>query len=207
MNGKHNLILIGGPAACGKSTLINMMLNQGGVFYYRRNNAFFDCAQEKGIPRDAAYQAITSEQADHRFVAECLKFNTIISDVHYGVQLHRDRNFSLGQVVGLTDESYVPTISSHLLEICRKKNISVTAILLRADVAILWERAVCREKLEGKPLRATSLYDIQAELQAECFYWEQIKKNPHIKSLCFDTSHIEPDQILKQLSNFYKGDI
>ena len=198
---KHNLILIGGPEACGKSTLIHSIISQCQVGYYRRNNAFFDCAKELGIPVEDVYQTVTPEQADRRFVSECLKYSIMISDVHYGVQLYRDQNLALGRVVDSISEDYVPTISNRLLSMCKDYNIYVTAVLLYADVSILLERAVSRRNLDGKILRAVSLEDIQTELQAERHYWEQLRTDSGVNTRMINTSELTPDQIAEQIMN------
>ena len=198
---RHSLLLIGGPAACGKSTLVHSITTQCQVGYYRRNSAFFDCAEEMGIPREAVYQTVTPEQADKRFISECLKHRIMVSDVHYGVQLHRDQNLALGRVVDSVTENYVPTISDRLLLMCENHNISVTAVLLYADASILYERAVSRRNLDGKILRAVSLEDIQIELQAEHHYWGQLRSNSTINTLIINTSEFTTGQVAEQIKN------
>ena len=108
------LIFIGGATACGKSTLADSLYqNIPDSIKYRRHQGFFDIASQKNIPKNELYKKITSDEVDDWFVNVCKKYNIVISDVHYAVQISRngiDNNPNVNIY-----QRYVPTISNNLL--------------------------------------------------------------------------------------------
>lgn len=198
---KRQLILFGGPSASGKSTIINNMLQlYPQLGFYKRNKAFFDCAREKGISNSRIYDEITPQEANQRFVAECCIYDILLSDVHYGVQLQRDRMFSLEQIGGSVEENYVPTITPELITMLKTKNIDITAVLLISSPEVLLLRAKKRVDTEKKLMRATSIIDVEKELEAEKYFWSKLKQEEGIKVLCYDTSKESKENIIHNIA-------
>ena len=198
---RRQLILFGGPSASGKSTIIsNMLKRYPQLGYYKRNKAFFDCAREKGISDLRVYDEITPQEANRRFVAECCIYDILLSDVHYGVQLQRDRMFSLGQIGGSVEENYVPTITPELITMLRTKNIDITAVLLIASPEVLLSRAKERVDTVKKLMRASSIIDVEKELEAEKYFWSKLKQQESIRALCYDTSKESKENIMDDIA-------
>lgn len=192
----QELILIGGAAASGKDTLIEAFRKVvPDVGYYRRINAFFDCASEWGIDIQAVYEKVSPDEANKRFVTECAKYRVMISDVHYAVQMKRDRDFLLRGKSGDINENYVPTISYELCAMLEKASIRTTAVLLYADAQTLFDRAVNRKMRGEKELRAVSLVDVERELRWERCYWEELLNNFGVRGLSWDTSRTSSEEI------------
>lgn len=197
------LIFIGGATACGKSTLVNS-LNESipNSIKYRRYQGFFDIASQKNISKNEIYEKITSDQVDDWFVDICNNSDVVISDVHYAIQMSRndiDANHSID-----IHESYVPTISTDLLNKISSKNIQVVAIFIACPPEQCLHRAISRYNESKKNIRNISIEDATIENLAEEKEWNNILSTGLVDGLKLNSEQFSVEQLTDQCLEYLK---
>lgn len=197
------LIFIGGATACGKSTLANNLNeNIPNSIKYRRYQGFFDIAMQENILQSEIYKNISSEQVDDWFVNICNNSDVVISDVHYAIQMGRDcidTNYSID-----IHQSYVPTISTDLLDKLSSQNIQVVAIFLTCSAEQCLHRAISRYNKTKKDIRNVSVEDAIIENFAEEKEWNNILSTGFVDGLKLDSEHFSPEQLTDQCLKYLK---
>jgi hypothetical protein len=195
-------IFVGGPAASGKTTVINQLLKSVPSFYYRPSQAFFDIAHEKNITHDDVFNIANMDEAEALFIKVCMSHELVIGDVHYAIQPVRDSFFASGTKVQDISEKYVASISSNLINSLSCNNIRILSILLYADPKILFKRAFDRQQSGCQQLRAFSLDDVKTEVNAEIEQWKILSSFSQIRSLSFDTGNCDQNKITEDICKF-----
>lgn len=192
-----SLILIGGPTACGKSTLVKS-LNQSisGSVVYRRQQGFFDIAEQKKIPRDEIYSKVSSNEVDDWFVNICKKSSIVISDVHYAIQMSRN-GINKNSNIDIHQE-YVATISQNLLNKLFINDINVMAIYLYCSPHSCLVRAAARYEINQKDVRNISVEDAIIETYSEEKEWNNIISTNMVDGLKLNSELLSTKELTDQ---------
>lgn len=171
---KNFLVFVGGASGTGKTTVVNSLADFYNAVICKRNNLFFELANERELPQSQAYNKVSPRDVDWLFVQKCLDNKVVLSDVHYAIQLERDKKHGVGMKSIECSEEYVRTISSELISMLQEENVLIIAILLSEDANLLWKRQQVRECKSGKLARACSVNDILKQINAEKKAWEEL---------------------------------
>lgn len=197
------LIFIGGATACGKSTLADSLYqNIPDSIKYRRHQGFFDIASQKNIPKNELYKKITSDEVDDWFVNVCKKYNIVISDVHYAVQISRngiDNNPNVNIY-----QRYVPTISNNLLSKILLENIRIIAVFLSCTPDQCLARAISRYNENQKNIRNISVEDASIESVSEEKEWNNILSIGMVEGLKLDSGQFSVGELTNQFLEYLK---
>ncbi len=192
------LVLVGGASGSGKTTLVKNLLKIYDGINYRRNQGFFDIAEQKGIPKNEAYNQVSSHEVNLFLIQKCVEHKIVFSDVHYAVQMLRDKKHGIGMSSEISKEKYKSTISDDIIDIAKQESIEIIALLLQTNADELWMRQSNREMVDGKSARACSIDDITGQILAEEAVWEELKG----KGICcfsIDANGNDYNQILKDV--------
>lgn len=194
------VILVGGPSASGKSTFVRE-LNSSiyNSLAYRRVQAFFDAAASKQISKEETFKKIESEEADEWFHNICCDNECVISDIHFALQM--DRNFKLDNTGADIYQEYVPTISKKLVNRLLESEIRVIAVILSCPAEILYERAVERNKVGQRELRAVSLEDVNLQIEAERKEWLNVASIEGVESIELRSDLLSPKELVERISS------
>lgn len=175
------VILIGGPTACGKTTLTRLLGKKlPNSISFRRVDGFYELGKERGI--NNVFREISSKEVDEYFLKKCKREEVVLSDVHYAVQLSREKEF-------------VPTISQELLENLRENEIEVIAIYLDCSPETCLERETIRFQNTGKPKRNSSLKEATLEQQSEKEKWEDLCSHDFVKGIQLNSELFLPEEL------------
>lgn len=175
------VILIGGPTACGKTTFTRHLEKViPNSISFRRVDGFYELGKERGI--NNIFQEISSKEVDEYFLKKCKREEVVLSDVHYAVQLSREREF-------------VPTISQELLESLKENGIEVIAIYLDCSPETCLERETIRFQNTGKPKRNSSLKEATLEQQSEKEKWENLCSYDFVKGILLNSELFLPEEL------------
>lgn len=195
------LIFIGGASATGKSTFARELQNKlNNSVMYRRVQSFYDIAKEKNISEDMIFEKVTSSEADDYFLNICKSNDFIISDVHYAIQLGRDKKAN--DRIDIYQE-YVPTISENLIKKLQNNEINIIALYLYCSPQICLNRAVNRYANHERELRAKSIEDVELEIMAEKKQWGILTQNKNIVATNISTENYSaPELVQKFIDNY-----
>ena len=193
------VIFVGGPTACGKSTFVNSLSQRiCNSIQYRRYQGFFDIANQKDIPKNKIFNSITSSEVDNWFVGICKNSDTVISDVHYAIQMNRSNlNVDIYQ-------NYVPTISVELIKKLLLENIQIVAVFLSCASRECLNRSVDRYNKNGKEVRNVSIEDAMIESQAEEREWNNILSTGMVDGLKLNSEQFSVEQLTNQCLEYLK---
>lgn len=206
---KNNLIIISGPAASGKTTLIKELSKLYNAKYFRPSDSYLELAKQKKIPLVSAFYKITRDEAEMYFCHVCKQHSWVIGDQHLAIQFARDSQMATSNIVVEDNgEEYSPSISTAFIDNLRKDGINVLLILLKADPQILFERANRRFSEIGHPIRNKSAKEVKKEIEAELYYFDQLTRETGVENLVIDTSSSSEHEIfiraLEKISDFEK---
>ena len=188
------LIFVGGSTASGKSTLADSLSESiPNSIRYRRYQGFFDIAASKNISESEIYKKITSKEVDDWFVDVCWKSDTVISDVHYAVQMNRISKIQSEDIN--IYQNYVPTISKDLVQKLLSKNIRVIAVYLYCSPKECMNRAVSRYNKTQKDIRNISVEDAYIESVAEEKEWVNLLQSNMIEGLKLNSELLSVEQL------------
>lgn len=197
------LIIVGGASGVGKNTLICMLKERIPMYYYKRRDAFFDFARQKKIPEEEVFEKISSQQADRYFVSECMKHNITITDVHYAIQVNRDRRFYKNDYYSMSiHEKYVDVFQDYFWDMT--KDLDIMFILLVTDIQTIIQRNVHREKETRRKGRCVSYEDVKMQVIHEEKAWKRISESKNVEKLLVDASRFDIEYIFSKILAFIK---
>lgn len=195
------LIFVGGASATGKSTFARELQNRlNNSIVYRRVQSFYDIAKEKNISEEMIFKKITSDDVDDYFLNVCKSKDFVISDVHYAIQMGRNKNSN--DIVDIHQE-YVPTISESLVKKLQNEEINIIALYLYCSPQMCLNRAKKRFENHERELRAKSLEDVELEITAERKQWNFLTQNKDIVSININTENIAAKDLVQEFIDFY----
>lgn len=199
------LIFIGGASATGKSTFARELQNKlNNSVMYRRVQSFYDIAKEKNISDDMIFEKVTSSEVDDYFLNICKSNDFIISDVHYAIQLGRDKKAN--DRIDIYQE-YVPTISENLIKKLQNNEINIIALYLYCSPQICLNRAVNRYENHERELRAKSIKDVELEIMAEKKQWDILMQNKNIVAANISTENYSAPELVQKFIDNYIGNL
>lgn len=193
------IIFIGGPTACGKTTLVNNLNKKiSNSVKYRRYQGFFDIAKQKNISKNEIFNNITSSEVDDWFVNICSNSDIVISDVHYAVQMNR--NSSNVDIY----KKYVPTISENLIKKLLFANIQIFVVFLSCSPQECLRRAASRYVENRKEIRNISIEDAIIENVAEESEWINIVSTDLVEGLKLNSELFSVEELTVQILEYLK---
>ncbi len=192
-------IMVCGPAASGKSTVVEGISRKLNIDIYKPSRAYIDLAKQRGIPVERAFDEISAADAEDYFVGICLEKGIVVGDQHLALQYERDSRLAARLDISYmdVDEPYVSAINYSLFEKLEGASVDVLVLFLKASSKNLYERAYKRYEENGMPIRNRSILEVDAEVVAEEYYFEQLLTNTNVKSYVIDTDSIGSDEVVK----------
>lgn len=193
----NNFIMISGPAASGKSTLVYKMKDTLNGFVYKPSMAYVELAKNKGIPIDRAFFEITRDMATDYFCEICNQHKIIIGDQHLAMQHYKDsmlasHNFN----IVFPEEPYISTIDYSLFSKLAENEIETLLIYLKASPEVLFERAYQRHLNDGTLIRNKTLKEVIEEVEAEYYYFNELIYKTGISNYVIDTDNKDSEEVL-----------
>lgn len=195
---KNTFIMISGPAASGKSTLVEGLSKKLPAYVYKPSKSFIDLAIQKKIPIDRAFYDISREDAENHFCEKCKKHNIVVGDQHLSIQHNKDSIIAAGNSEGtFIDEPYVSALDYEIFEKLSKNDIYAFLIYLKASPELLYERAYKRYLINGTYIRNKNLKETEEEVAAEEYYFNELINKVNIDNYIIDTDKINSDGVLE----------
>ena len=182
MNGNNTLVLISGPAASGKTTVVKKL-----VAYYKAKmkkpaDCYIDIAKERGMPIEKAFTDIKREEAEDRFCKICKENPMVIGDQHLAIQFKRDSMMAVSNEINDDkEEEYTPAISTEFIEKLKKSGVNIFILLLYASPEVLLERAKQRYKDIGHTVRNQSIEEVKREVEAERKFFAMLMRENNLE--------------------------
>lgn len=190
-------VMVSGPAASGKSTLVEKMSVALPAHFYKPSKAYFDLASAKGIPAERAFQDVTVTEAENYFCRVCMAHDITIGDQHLSIQPIKDTAIALGNTnMEFSKEPYVSAINYGLFDRLSENEIRTLLIYLSASPEMLYERAYKRNQETGMYIRNTDLSEVSDEVQAEEYYYNELIRRTGINSYAIDTDSLTSEEVL-----------
>lgn len=197
MEKENMFIMVSGPAACGKSTLVNGISKSMKAHIFQPSKSFIELAKEKNISIDRAFYDITREDAENHFCQKCKEHKIIVGDQHLAIQHHKDSKIASSEPnVVFPDEPYVSAINYELFEKLSNHEIHTLLIYLKASPEILYERAYKRYLSSGMYMRNKNIKEVIDEVKAEEYYFNELINKINIDSHVINTDYKEPNEVL-----------
>lgn len=193
----NNFIMISGPAASGKSTLVYKMKDALNGFVFKPSLAYVELAKNNGIPIDRAFFDITRDMATDYFCEICNRHKMVIGDQHLAMQHYKDSMLASGNFDAVfPDEPYISTIDYNLFDKLSKNQIKTLLIYLKASPKILLERAYQRHLNDGTLIRNKTLQEVVEEVEAEYYYFNELIHKTGIENYVVDTDNKNSKEVL-----------
>lgn len=193
----NNLIMICGPAASGKTTLIKMLEDYFEAKYFRPVDSYFEISKQRSIPIERAFSVVNRNEAEEFFCNVCKNNPWVIGDQHLAIQFHRDSQMAVDNSINDDiKEEYSQAVSADFIKNLEYNNISVFIILLMADPHVLFERAQKRYYEIGHVMRNKTEEEVEKELKAELSYFEQIIKDTGVDNVVIDTTNKDRKEVI-----------
>jgi len=201
---ENYLVLISGPAASGKSTLVNRIKNIFSAYNFKPSECYIKLAEKYNIPLEKAFLEVKREEAEQYYCNICKSHKLVIGEQHLAIQHHKDSSIAIsnatnGDILELDnlEEEYVPALSKEFIEQITNSGIKVLLILLEADPINLYLRAQGRYKNTGQYLRNKTLEDAIREVEAERKFFDELIRATNIDSCIIDTSLINEEEVVR----------
>lgn len=197
--GNNLFVMVSGPAASGKTTLIQKMGVCLPMYFYKPSNAYFDIAKQRRIDVSLAFDKIMEEDAQNYFCNICKAHEITIGDQHLAIQPNKDSAIASGRIVDgmFENEPYAPGINYSLFEKLSESDIKTLLIYLKASPEVLFERAYQRNLDTGMYIRNKTLREVEDEVAAEWYYYNGLMKQVDIESLVMDTDALSREDVLR----------
>lgn len=207
----NNLIMISGPAASGKTTLIKEIEKHYNAKYYRPVDSYFELAKQRNIPIEQTFSVIERDEAEAYYCNVCQKQSLVIGDQHLAIQFHRDSQMAVDNSINDDiEEDYSQAVSAEFINNLENNNISVLIILLKADPHVLFERTRNRYFEIGHTMRNKTEGEVEKELKAELSYFEKIVKDTRVGNVVIDTTNKDRTEVfleaLKAIKELWAND-
>ncbi len=190
-------VMVSGPAASGKSTLVEKMVGALPAYFYKPSKAYFDLAKAKGIPDEKSFQEITTTEAENYFCGVCKNHDITIGDQHLSIQPMKDTSIALGKAsIEFPNEPYVSAINYSLFDRLNENEVRTLLIYLKASAEILYERAYQRNLETGMFIRNKNLSEVKEEVEAEEYYYNELINRLNISSHIIDTGSLNSEEVL-----------
>ncbi len=194
----NRFILVTGPAASGKTTLVSNICEDPNYFFYKPSQAYIDIAKKKNISRDRMFYDIKQTDIIKKVIEVCKDYYTVIGDQHLSIQHKRDSKIATGVYDDIDiNEPYVAALNYDLINELLKKDIKILIIYLRATAKNLYQRAYQRHIDTGFVLRNKTVEEVQAEVQAEEYFFNELIKLFNLQNYIIDTNNHSKEDIKK----------
>ena len=196
--GKLNIfVMVSGPAASGKSTLVDRMATTLPAHFYKPSKAYINLAKAKGILVEKAFRDVSESEAGDYFCKICKGYPITIGDQHLSIQPIKDTAIAIGDTnQEFQDEPYVSAIDYTLFEKLGTNEIRTLLIYLKASVKELYKRAYQRNQETGMYIRNKTLADVKAEVEAEEYHFNELIGKVNVDSHIIETSNLTADEVL-----------
>lgn len=196
---KENIfIMVSGPAACGKSTLVNGLSGKMPVHIYPPSRSFIELSKKRNISIDRAFHDIKREDAENHFCNVCKKYKTVVGDQHLAIQHYKDSVIASGNPTMIfPEEPYVSAIDYDLFDKLTENQIHTLLIYLKASPEILYERAYSRYAEHGTYIRNQTIDEVRKEVKAEEYYFNELINKVNIDNCVIDTDYKESNEVLE----------
>lgn len=197
--GKENLfIMVSGPAACGKSTLVTGLSKTLPAYVYKPSKSFIELALKRNISIDRAFYDISRDDAEDHFCKKCIEKKVIVGDQHLSIQHYKDSLIASGNpITEFPDEPYVSAIDYDIFKKLHENEIRTLLIYLKASPEILYERAYRRFFEQGIYIRNKNIKDVIEEVNAEDYYFNELISKINIESYIINTDEKESKEVLE----------
>lgn len=194
----HRFIMVSGPAASGKSTLVYNMNDKLSSFMFKPSQAYIELAKINGISISRAFFDITREMATEYFCNICKQHSIVIGDQHLAMQHYKDSMLATCEdQTYFPDEPYVSTIDYDLFDKLSANKIKTLLIYLKTSPEVLFERAYQRHINNGTPIRNKTLKEVADEAAAEYYYFNELIKKTGIDSYIIETDDKNSKEVLE----------
>lgn len=198
MEKKSIFVMVSGPAASGKSTLVKNMSIALPTHDYKPAKAYIDLAKEKNISIDRAFYDIAPNDAEDYFCKVCSNHDITVGDQHLSIQHYKDSAIASGNPnIEFPDEPYVSAINYNLFNKLLEHEIQTLVIYLKASPQVLYERAYKRYLDYGTFMRNKNIKEVEDEVNAEYYYFNELIRKTNISSYVIDTDFKESSDVLK----------
>lgn len=197
MENSNIFVMVSGPAASGKTTLAEKMEIALPAHFYKPSRAYIDLAKAKDIPIENAFQDVAVEEAEAYFCKVCKEHEITVGDQHLSIQPIKDTAIAVGNVdINFSSEPYVSAINYSLFDKLNANEIRTLLIYLKASAETLYERAHQRNKETGMFIRNKSLAEVEEEVAAEEYYFNELAKRVGIYNQVIDTTNLSSEEVL-----------
>lgn len=194
----NKFIMVSGPAASGKSTLVSDMNDELSGFIFKPSQAYIELAKINGIPLTRAFFDITREMAGEYFCDICKQHDIVIGDQHLAMQHCRDSRLATSSSeMNFSNEPYVSTLDYDLFDKLSANQIKTILIYLKASPEVLFERAYKRHIYSGTPMRNKTLDEVIDEVKAEYYYFRELVEKTRIDSFEIETDDKSSNEVLE----------
>lgn len=192
----NRYILVTGPAASGKSTLVSSICEDSNYYFYKPSQAYIDVAREKEIPKSRIFYDVKQLDVTHKLIEICQEHYTVIGDQHLSIQHKRDSAIAIGDYTNIDiNEPYVSALDYNLIEEVLKQDVSIQLIYLKATARKLYQRAYQRYIETGFVLRNKTIEEVQTEIEAEEYYFNELRKLFNLQNYIIDTNDKSKEEI------------
>lgn len=197
MEKKSIFVMVSGPAASGKSTLVENMSTELSAHIYKPSMSYIDLASKKGIEVSRAFYDIDIQEAENYFCKVCGNHEITVGDQHLAIQHFKDSSIaSSNPNIKFPDEPYVSAINYDLFETLMENEIYTLLIYLKASPEVLYERAYQRFLQNGMFIRNKTLNEVIEEVNAEDYYFNELINKVNISSHTINTDNIDSKSVL-----------
>ncbi|MCM1234276.1 MAG: ATP/GTP-binding protein, partial [Ruminococcus flavefaciens] len=118
LNADHFLVLVCGPAASGKSTLVRLLSEYYSAYLFKPSQAYLELANMHNIPLENAFLSIDQNEAEEFFCLTCKSHKMVIGDQHLAIQYYRDSLLATGSAITeeYKNEPYECSISEEFID-------------------------------------------------------------------------------------------
>lgn len=188
----NTVVLLGGAAATGKSTLTSALLERYGGLKARPSDSFFLLASERGVSEDEAFTGIIArEDAEDHYLRRCSTAEVTVADLHFAIQPRLDSERAVGRLTNHVGEDYVGALSNRLLD--GLSAFRLIMVLLVAPAEVTFKRAQARD---GVRRRAATLEDAQLDLDAELREFNVAVSRTNAPRIILDSSILSRDSLV-----------
>lgn len=196
MKNANKFIMVSGPAACGKSTLVRTLNNTFDGYMYSPSKAYIDLSIARGIPVKGAFDNIAQSEAEDYFCQICTEHLYVIGDQHLSIQPNKDSAIASGNPsLVFTEENYVSALDYNLFYKLSNRDIQTFIIYLSASPEVLFERAYSRYLKEKIFIRNKSVDDVIKEVEAENYFFKQLVDKTGLENIKINTDNLTPEEV------------